>query len=251
MTTTGSDLDHTVGTTRTPDSGSGGILEHIDALDVLGLHTEELSELLGVVHILKVDIRGAVVLEDITIYYDKGLLVTIDGGNTTQTHGSTGTKVTGIHHDIKSGYLTLEGLVGGLEGETLHIIHIKRLGSHGNLLLGDAESVGLYPLLTGHSHGAQLCAALELDTEHLGGAYHLAVLGVSDVGDLESVLAVLDRHREVTIDIGGGIVDNTIVTVYFHHVGHHHRSVGFVPNVSGNAILRHCRTQAETHCEEQ
>ena len=64
------------------------------------------------------------------IDYDKGLLVAADGGDTTHTHTHTRTEVTGVGHNVETGNLALQRLVGRLEGQTLHLIHIKFLGGY-------------------------------------------------------------------------------------------------------------------------
>ena len=64
------------------------------------------------------------------------LCVTVDGGCTTQTHGRTGTEVTGVGHDVETCDLTLQGLVDGLEGESLQVVHLELLYGSGELADG-------------------------------------------------------------------------------------------------------------------
>ena len=94
-TTTGGDLNHTVGTARTPDGGSGGVLQHVDVLDVLGVHRQKGSELLLIVQVFEVHLRyvGRKV-EDVAIDHNQWLGATVDGAHTTKTHAGTRTQVT-------------------------------------------------------------------------------------------------------------------------------------------------------------
>ena len=127
VTTAQLDLDDTIGTTGTPLS-RGGILQNLDALDVLGVDVQQCRELLFVIHVLEVD--GLCILrelEDVVVHDDQRLSVTINSRGTAQAHGSTGTEVTRVGHNVETCDLTLQGLVDRLEGHTFHLVHVERL----------------------------------------------------------------------------------------------------------------------------
>ena len=74
------------------------------------------------------EVEGLIgVVEDAVIDNDERLSVTIDSGNTTQTHGCTSTEVTRVRHDIETGNLTLQCLVGTGKGHTLDTAHVESL----------------------------------------------------------------------------------------------------------------------------
>ena len=85
-TTTGGDFDYTVRTSRTPDSGSGGVLQHLDAGDIFGGNLEKGGKLLFVLHVVEVEVVVVIVFEDVAVHNDERFLATVDRGNTTQTH---------------------------------------------------------------------------------------------------------------------------------------------------------------------
>ena len=129
-TTAGGNFDNTVRTTGTPHGAGTGVLLNFNALDVLHVYAQQVGKLFGVVHVLEVDVGGSIVLKDVSVNDNQRFLATTDGGDTTQTHAHTGTEVTGIGHDVKTGDLSLQSLVGRFEGETLHFVHIQFLGGY-------------------------------------------------------------------------------------------------------------------------
>ena len=87
------DFNHTIRTTRTPDSRCGSVLQDVDAGDVFRVDLQQVSKLFFV-HIVSVELLRVIVLKDVSVDNDQRFLITIDRGNTTQTHAGTGTKVT-------------------------------------------------------------------------------------------------------------------------------------------------------------
>ena len=128
-TTAGRNLDNTIRTTRTPDSSCCSVFQHVDLLDIIGADLQQCGEFLFV-HIFSVQLLAIIVFQNIAIDYDKRLLVTIDRGHTTQTHGSTGTKVTGVGYDVQTGNLSLQRFTCSFKGKTLHGIHVQGLLCH-------------------------------------------------------------------------------------------------------------------------
>ena len=92
-TALGLDFDDTIRTLRTPDGRCGSILQHGDALDVLGVDVQQLGKLL-VVGRGEVEIVGVARLPDVAVDNDERLAGTIDTRHTAQTHRSTRTQVT-------------------------------------------------------------------------------------------------------------------------------------------------------------
>ena len=140
--------DNTVGTTATPDGAGRGVLQYFDAFDVFGVHGQQLGEALfvsgGEVEVSFFFRRH---FEDVVVDDDKGLGITRDGGGTTQTHLSTGTKVTRVEHDVKTGNLSLQGLVDRSEGETFHLAHAEFLLGDRYFSVENVKTVGLVTFL--------------------------------------------------------------------------------------------------------
>ena len=85
----GGDDDHAVGTCRTVDSRGRGILQHIDALDVVRTQ--------------------ALVASGQTVDDEQRLVVAIDGARTTQQKVHARTYLTRLFGDVEAGNLTLQG----------------------------------------------------------------------------------------------------------------------------------------------
>ena len=124
-TTLGLDLNDAVGAAVTPDCCSSSILEHLDFLDVGRVDREQ--RCVGL-FVGAGEVEGCIrILEDVAVDDDEGLSATVDGGDTTQTHGSAGTQVTRVGHDVKTCNLSLQGLVGCGETQTFHLTHVECL----------------------------------------------------------------------------------------------------------------------------
>ena len=95
-TVLGGNHDNAVGTSRTVDGGSGGILQDLDALDVGGVHE------VGIVAYLH------------TINYIKRRSIAIDGTDTTDADSSLSVRRTVLHGNLHTGSSTLEGLTNVL-----------------------------------------------------------------------------------------------------------------------------------------
>ena len=90
MTAAQLDFDYTVRTTDTPLGSGGSVLQYGDALDVFGVHVQQCRELLFIVHGLEVHILCVIgKFEDVVVYYDQRLCVTVNGAGTAKTHGGT------------------------------------------------------------------------------------------------------------------------------------------------------------------
>ena len=223
MTATRLDFDDTVGAVGTPLGGTGSILQDRDALNVLRVNLKQRRELLLVVHVGKVISVLFVLrdLEDMVVEDNQRLCITIDGAGTTQTHGRTGTKVTGVRHDVQTCNLTLQGLVHRLEGETFHVVHLEVLDCTGILACWNLQTRGRCILLTCYRDlGDGFSVVLQGYLEYtLAASYLLDVLFVADIGNLKRIVGILDIHGEVTIHIGDCLTDNTIVLIFLHDVG--------------------------------
>ena len=85
-------------------------------------------------------------------------------------------------------------------------------------------------------------SALAADVQHL--------CLVSHEGNDEFVLSAFDWHREVTIGICCGSIDNTIVGITLHHICHHHRAE-VVLNRTRDAVIGLCHCHLHHRAEEQ
>ena len=153
---------------------------------------------------------------------NQGLLVTIDGGGTAQTHGGTRTQVTRVGHNVETCNLSLQSLVDRLEGKTFHIVHTEFLSHTSILTLRNLKACGGCILLSLYHH---LLHSLDVvrknNLEHVLTTYLLGEGLVAHEGDNQSVVGILDIHGKVTIHIRHSLADNTIVLVPLHNVGTH------------------------------
>ena len=83
------------------------------------------------------------IVEDFVVNDDKRLCISVDGSNTTETHCGTGTKVTGIAHDIKTGDFTLKCLVGRCESHTFYLSKVEDLLGSSDFFLIDIKATGV------------------------------------------------------------------------------------------------------------
>ena len=221
---------------RTPDSCSGSVLEDGDRLDILRVHTEEFGELVFV-GISVVEVFIHVVHPHVAVYDDKWVRITIDGADTTQTHGCTCTQVTRVLHDIKTCDTALQCFIDRSHSHTLELLHVDSLTSHRNLGYRNlqARALGLADCLD--CHFLKRCAALEhdfakgalVDREHKGLA--------TDVRDSDFIFRTDNLEREVTLDISHSMGNDTVVVVDFDDVTHHQR-VKIVPHLTTDNIAR-------------
>ena len=130
-TTLGLDFNHTVSTLRTPNGCCCSVLEDGDRLDILGVDIEEFGKLLFV-GIGVVEVGVSVVGPNVTVDHDERVGVTVDGGNTTETHGGTGTEVTRVGNDVETCDTTLEGFVNRSHTDTFELLHIDGLAGYRN-----------------------------------------------------------------------------------------------------------------------
>ena len=234
------DFDDTIGTVSTPLGSTCCILQDRDALNVIRIHLKQCGELLLVVHVREVISVFLIIrdFKDMVIEDNQRLCIAVDGGSTTKTHGGTRTKVTRVWHNIETGNLTLQGLIDRLEGETFHVVHTELLDGTRILTLWNLKTCGRRIFLTFNRHlgnglGVVLQSYLE-DT--LATAYLLAELLVTDIGNFQSIVGILDIHGEVTIHISNSLTDNTIVLIYLLDVGTYD-DVNIIRNGTGDTPL--------------
>ena len=240
-TTLGTDLNDTVGTTRTPDGRSGSILQHLDILDVGGVHGEQRGVGL-LVGILEVEVSIGVV-EDVSVDDDQWLCGAVDGSDTTQTHRRTGTQVTGVGHDVETCDLSLQGLVGRCKSQTVDLLHVKGLCSYRHLSFRDGQTALVELLPGGDGHLLDLCGILQFDVEACPLADGQEHGLVTHVRHLQFVLGTLDGHGEVTVHIGLGERHVTVVAVDLDDVTHHDRSHVVADSTRNTGLLRRSKNQ--------
>ena len=211
--TTGFDFNYTVSTAGTPNSSSRSILQNVDTLNILRVHRKQACELLAVVHILKVNVGRIITFKHVSVNDDQRFLITVDSCNTTQTHCCTRTEVTGIHHNIQTGNLSLKRLVGSFERQALHFVHVQGLCSNRYLFCRNGKAVGFLHLLSFYSNTLQLGLTNHFYAENFILTYYLRVRLVSYIRNLELIFSVFHRHGKVTINIGSGSFNDTVVLV--------------------------------------
>ena len=170
------DQDHTIGTTRTIDSGCGSVLQHIDRGDVLSCYC------------VKVTFD--------TINQDQWGQVTYNGRDTTQTNRRGGTRVTtGVDHR-QTGNLTFHEFCGIADLTCVEVLGLHRGDSRGNITLAlgavtDDDNLIQQGIVFLECH---IAACLDL----LGGE--------TDVADDEGYIAVSNSERVVTVEVGNRCV---------------------------------------------
>ena len=171
------DDDHTVGGARTVDRCRGGILQHLNRLNVVS------------VQLVHTGLRGHTV-DDIK------RVVVVQRTVTTDTHGS-GTRGITVGRDVHARHTTLHGL----DGVVFILLSQLRSVDHRD----SAGQVGLaLGLVTGHHHFVQLCGVVFHGHLHAGGCSHLLFLE-TDVREDEDG-SWLHLQLEVTVEVGDGSV---------------------------------------------
>ena len=238
----GGNQDNTIGTLRTPDGRSSGILQDLNISDVLNVHRQQrrVSLLVGVG---KVEIFIGIV-KNLVIDNDQRVSITIDGCHTTQAHRRSCTEVTRVGHDVQTGNLTLKGLVGRCKCQTFNIFHIQRLLRHSHLFLGNRQTAGAGALRL-HNDLLQLGVLrveLHLEDGLVANGQHLRL--VAHIGEHQFVLGTSHRQREVTVKVGLCGRHNTVVRIAFHDVTHHDGTVVVAQRTGDTHSLGH-RTKAD------
>ena len=212
--------DDTIRTTRTIDRRRRSILEHLDALNIVGVNSQQLSKLFFIGG-REVEVLTIGHLEDVVVHYNQRFLITIDGRGSTQTHLSSRTKVTRVEHNVKTGNLSLQGFIDRGEGETFHLTHLKGLLGYRNLTLQDIKTTRVGSWLCLNDNLLDKILILH-DYIELGAITNFQDLILETyVGNLQLVLVTLHNHGEVTIKVSRGMVDKTAVFIHLNHINHH------------------------------
>ena len=228
---------HTIGALRAPYGGGGSILQHDNVGDIVHVDRQQRG-ILFLVGIGEVEVLVRVV-ENLVVHHNQRVGIAGDGGDTTQTHLRTGTQVTRVGHNVQTGNLTLQGLVGRGECQTFDVLHVQCLLRHGDFLLRDHQTAGIAALGL-DDHLLQLCIlSLQLDIEHraVADAYNLSL--VSHIREHQLVLSALNLHGEVTVEVGLHGRNDTVVGIALHNVGHHNRTVVVGQRTRNTDTLRH------------
>lgn len=113
LTALGGDDHHTVGAARTVDGRSGGILQDVDAGDIVGI--QEVERVAGrsgadtaVVHVA----RGLVAAERHTVHYEERVVAAANGGRTADTDVDTAAGFAVVVGDAHTGCAALDQLLG-------------------------------------------------------------------------------------------------------------------------------------------
>ena len=163
-------------------------------------------------------------------------------GNTTQTDGCTSTKVTRVGNDIKTCDTSLKGFINRCDTDTFKLFHVDGLRCCGNLIHRDGKTCALAFSYSRDSDFLDSRIALEdnlSESPLIDGQFDGLT---TNVRNTDFILRILYCKREVTVDIGSSMSDNTIVVVNFHHVTHHQR-VEIIPYLTADNVARfHLRT---------
>ena len=152
---------------------------------------------------------------------DQRLCITINSCSTAQAHGSTGTKVTRVRHNVETGNLALQGLADILETKTFQVIHLEVLYCARILAGRDFKTCGGCQFLT-FDGNLRHCLRIVLQSylEYtLTASNLLAPCFVADESNLKCIIRIFDIHGKVTIHISNGLTDNTVILIYLFDVG--------------------------------
>ena len=233
----GLDLDDAIGTLRAPDGCGCGILQHADALNIIGVDGQQLGKLLLVgIGIVEVVVAGR--FKDIAIDHDEGLRVAVDGTDATQTHGGAAAEVAAVEHDVKASDAALQGFIDGGDAETFKLSHVEALGSNRHLPRGYLKSTRALLFDGVDDDLVQHHVVLQDDVEHTAVANRQRLCGIADVGNLQTVFHVLHLHGELSVDVGGSGLDNAIGVVKLHHVHHHQHILRVADRAADDHPLR-------------
>ena len=119
------DDNHTIGTTRTIDSGSRNVLQHFDALDIRGIEKRQRVER-GITGLGTCTSGGRIVIHDEAINHVERFVTTGDTITTTDANdaGSTGLPAGGGH--VQASHSTLQGTLYGIVLLAEHISIYRR-----------------------------------------------------------------------------------------------------------------------------
>ena len=202
----GGNHDNAVGTSRTVDSGSGGILQDFDALDVGGVHE------VGIVAYLH------------SIYNIKRRSIAIDGADTTDADCSLSVRRTVLHRNLHTGGSTLKGLTDVLR----HALHYGSLvnGSH------RTRDVALLHRTVTYNHYVFKGSAVlfEGDLHAVLGSYLLRK--IADERHMQ-LGACRNTNGEITIEIGDGAIGRS----YLNDVSSSHGFPKVIQHLSPNGHI--------------
>ena len=202
----GGDDDHTIGSLRTVDGGSGGIAEHIDRLNVVGSNNRDVNSRNSIDHI--VGRHGACAQRGSTAQGDGGRAVRVGGGRNHQ-----------------SGNLSLKHLTWVGEHTAVQVF-----GLHGRD--GRCYVLALHGTITDHHNLVeQLVVFLQCDAL----ASRDGLWRESDVGDVQ-LGSALHIERITAIDVSHcSILCSSLNDAYSYE-----RFALCIADDSRHTVLRHC-----------
>ena len=167
----GSDDDHTVGTTRTIDSGSRNVLQHLDALNIRRIQERQRIKR-SITGLGTSTGGGRIIIDDETINHVEGFVTTRDTITTTDADDAGSTRLTRGLCDVQTSHSTLQGTLYGIVLLAEHISIYRR------------DATGEFQTLLGtitHNH------------------HFVEFAGVIYQRDLHGLLKIIDIHVEGTI----------------------------------------------------
>ena len=195
----GRDQDYTCGTTRTIDSSSRSILQHVDTLDILRSHTGEAAFQ--------------------TVDQHERCVGTLERDDTTQTDRGSGTRVTRAIADGQTSHLTFNQVTGIVDITLSEILSLHAGDSRGDITLtlgtitddNNLVQEGIVFLKCHIAAGLDLLSdeANVRNHEHGVAARHVKRIVTVEVGN-GGVLGALLSHRGADDRLALGVLDNTL-----------------------------------------
>ena len=211
----GGDEQHTVGTGCTIDGCRGGILQHLDTLDVIGVEGEHLCE---VFLVGGVEVEGIVDVGRVghTVDDDERVGIAVECGGTTDADIALGTGVTG-GDDVHTAELSLQRLLdrgNGRDGRD--VVHVDFLGGKSHLSFGHTHLVSAASL-TLHRYLLDLGGGVAHLHVERGLSGILETLGShADIGEDErqgTLLVGGHLQRVLSVEIGHRTSDDTFLCI--------------------------------------
>ena len=201
----GGDEDDAVGRARAVERRCGGVLQHGDGLDVLGV--EGVHDVVGgvelAVHLPGVSRRYGHAVDDV-----EGLVSGVHRADAAYADGGCRAGLSGVVGELQSGHLTVQRVLEGGGGDALHVARLHQRGRAGvAALLGGA--VGY------HHHFVEHLGVVAQSGLHEGADVHLGSL-----------------HAQVGDDQPAGVGRNAVEGELAVHVGH---------RAQRGALHLHCR----------
>ena len=239
------DDNHTIGTTRTIDSGSRNVLQHFDALDIRGVQ-ERQGVKCGITGLGTCTGRGRIVIHDEAIDHVERFVTTGDTITTTDADDAGSTRLTRGLCDVQTCHSTLQGTLNRIILLTEDFITYRR-NATGQLqaLLGTISHNHHFVKFAGVINQRYLHGLLEVIDIHIEGA-------IAYIFHTEGQRSLhLRLEGEVTIVVGHDTL--TLFTLYNHGCTNQGFTSANICDMTCNQVLRYSQQGANRNecCNKQ